>query len=349
MSGLRAVWVIVLVPIFVVALVVGRPWDWGKSEKEKDSIKMEHTQMLKNDSLPNSVNQSAVLWPLSLISNKDSAKISIGSYLQTQLKQEARTGRDTKENHKQEDKDIKEDEDNYGNFKEDDKDDDKGLKSTKECLKTPLFTSLLLNRKDIKVDDKVEDNGRDIKENDKEEDNGRDITEDDKKMDPCLHTYTAHTPNLSFIKEKTVTFTINKCKNNQRQHLRQLKTGGGRRQRKNGRKNKKIGKDVKKQENKAKKEERKHRRKVSQERRRKERHNMELFMEQQRFKEWKRKESMDILLQKPQAQDAIHDLWKNLFKEGSHWGKIYQDMHQPPQTHRNRGGRPELVRQPLST
>jgi len=337
LSDVRPVWLIVLVPIFVLGLVIGRSWGWGEQEKEKDVIKMEYTQM----------------------------------------KQEARTGRDTKENNKKE-----------GNGMDIKKDDNNGKDLERKIPKYP-FTSLFLNGKDIKdeegkeyksreikkdgkeeyigrdikVDDKKEDNDSNIKEDDKEENNsgvekednrrdikeyskdGRDIKHDDKEMDDCMHTYTAHTPNLSFIKEKTVTFTINKCKNNQRQNLRKLKTGKNRRQRKNGRKQKKIGKDKENKENNAIKEQRK----MQRERRRKERQNMELFAEQQRFKEWKRKESMDILLQKPQAQDAIHDLWKNLFKEGSHWGKIYQDMHQPPQTHRNRGGRPELVRQPLST
>merc|ERR1719319_1912048 len=143
--------------------------------------------------------------------------------------------------------------------------------------------------------------GRDIKEGDKEEDNGRDVKGDGKKKDDCLQTYTAQAPNLSFIKEKTVTYTVNKCEDNPHQNIENQKTENKRMRRKNKNKNLRKNKKNENDERKAEKKERKNRRKMQRERRRQERRDMELFAEQQRFKEWKRKESMDTLLQKPLA------------------------------------------------
>ena len=53
----------------------------------------------------------------------------------------------------------------------------------------------------------------------------------------------------------------------------------------------------------------------------------QLFIEQEEFRRWKRKLSIANLLQEPVAQEAIGDLWTDLFQKGPEWREIYSNMH----------------------
>jgi len=165
----------------------------------------------------------------------------------------------------------------------------------------------------------------------------------------CTYTYSAHTPNLTFIKKKVATFTINRCKSkknkgaNKKKNKRTKKKKKGikgmkrknlkeqRKTRKNGRKGRK-GRKLEEKTQKGKKLRNKNKRKQERERRRNKK-ELKMFADQERFRKWKRKHNMQHLLKKPVAQAAIHDLWKKFFSKSPQWTKIYDEMHKKHAAH----------------
>ena len=59
-----------------------------------------------------------------------------------------------------------------------------------------------------------------------------------------------------------------------------------------------------------------------------------LFMEQEQFRRWRRKQSISKLLEQPIAQKAVQDLWRGLLAQGGLWRQVYDDLHKEQTDHK---------------
>ena len=59
-----------------------------------------------------------------------------------------------------------------------------------------------------------------------------------------------------------------------------------------------------------------------------------LFMEQEQFRRWRRKQSISKLLEQPIAQEAVQDLWSGLLAQGGLWRQVYDDLHKEQTDHK---------------